>query len=180
VRGELAQLLREFDLPTLIVTHDYEDAVTIAARVGVIVDGTLRQLGTPEQLVANPADAFVASFTGAHLLRGKTVARHARLTEVELETGELVHSTDAIDGDVNVVVHPWDITLTPNQASPDPASNEIRGRVTSVVRLGGSVRVRFGALTAELPTAAVDEHELAIGATMRARFSPAQTRLIGR
>ena len=45
VRAELAQLLADFDLPALIVTHDYEDAATIAGQVGVIVDGQLRQLG---------------------------------------------------------------------------------------------------------------------------------------
>ena len=107
-------------------------------------------------------------------------ARDARRTEVALETGELVHSSDEIDGDVNVVVHPWDITLAPNDASPDPARNEIRGRITSVVRLGGRVRIRLGALTAELPAASVDEHVLALGATVCASFSPDQTTLIGR
>ena len=180
VRGELAQLLTDFDLPTLIVTHDYEDAVTIADRVGIVVDGQLRQLGTPDELVTHPADAFVASFTGANLLPGHVVRRHTRLTEVALETGELVHSSDHIDGDVNVVVHPWDITLTPNDASPDPARNVIREQITSVVRLGGRVRIRLGALTAELPAASVDEHVLAIGATVCASFNPDQTRLIRR
>ena len=47
-------MLSEFDLPTLIVTHDYEDAVTIADRVGVIVDGQLRQLGTPDGSSRSP------------------------------------------------------------------------------------------------------------------------------
>ena len=39
VRGELQELLREFGLPTLLVTHDYEDAASLADKVGVIVDG---------------------------------------------------------------------------------------------------------------------------------------------
>ena len=148
--------------------------------MGVVVDGELRQLGTPDELLRHPADAFVASFTGANLLPGHVVRRHTRLTEVALETGELVHSSDEIDGDVNVVVHPWDITLTPNDASPDPARNEIRGQITSLVRLGGRVRIRIGALIAELPAASVDEHVLAPGATVCASFNRDQTRLIRR
>ncbi len=63
-------MLREFGLPTLLVTHDYEDAVSLADQVGVLVDGTLRQFASPQELVSHPADAFVASFTGANLLRG--------------------------------------------------------------------------------------------------------------
>ena len=52
VRVELQQLLRELELPTLIVTHDYEDAAALADTVGVIVEGELRQLGSPRDLVA--------------------------------------------------------------------------------------------------------------------------------
>ena len=47
VRVELQELLRDLALPTLIVTHDYEDAAALAGTVGVIVDGGLRQLGSP-------------------------------------------------------------------------------------------------------------------------------------
>ena len=70
VRTELHELLRDLDLPTILVTHDFEDAAALADRIGVIVDGTILQTGTASELVANPADSFVASFTGATLLEG--------------------------------------------------------------------------------------------------------------
>ena len=70
VRSELHELLSELALPTLLVTHDYEDAASLADEVGVLVDGRLRQVAPPAELVARPADAFVASFTGANLLHG--------------------------------------------------------------------------------------------------------------
>ena len=70
VRGELAELLAELGLPTLLVTHDFEDAAALADRVGVIVEGRILQLGAAAELLAAPADAFVASFTGANVLRG--------------------------------------------------------------------------------------------------------------
>ena len=66
VRAELAELLAELRLPTLLVTHDFEDAAALADRVGVIVEGRILQLGAAADLLAAPADAFVASFTGAN------------------------------------------------------------------------------------------------------------------
>ena len=94
VRGELQELLREFGLPTLLVTHDYEDAASLADKVGVLVDGKLRQFASPQELVSRPADGFVASFTGANLLRGIARKRDDELTLVELDGGEVVYSTD--------------------------------------------------------------------------------------
>ena len=55
VRIELHELLHELGLPTLLVTHDYEDAAALADEVGVLVDGKLRQLAPPSELVARPA-----------------------------------------------------------------------------------------------------------------------------
>ena len=113
VRGELQELLREFGLPTLLVTHDYEDAVAVADRIGVIVDGRLRQLGTPEELLAEPADAFVASFIGANVVRGRaTTSQSSQLTEVVLDDRrDESLLTDDLDGEVDNVSYPWDITV---------------------------------------------------------------------
>jgi ABC-type sulfate/molybdate transport systems ATPase subunit len=60
VREELAGHLAEFGLPTILVTHDAADAITLADRIGVVRDGRIVQLGTPDELRASPADAFVA------------------------------------------------------------------------------------------------------------------------
>src|SRR3954469_14958614 len=111
VRAELQELLHELALPVLLVTHDYEDAAALAGSVGVIVEGTLRQLASPQELVSSPADAFVASFTGANVLRGVAARAGDGLTRVRLESGETVISTDAAVGEVEVVVYPWDVAL---------------------------------------------------------------------
>jgi molybdate transport system ATP-binding protein len=180
VRGELAQLLPAFGLPTLVVTHDYEDALAVAQRIGVIVDGRLRQLGTPEELLANPADAFVASFIGANLVRGRATRRSTQLTEVLLETGELVYSTDDVDGEVDVVIYPWDITVTTDDGAPSDEPNVIRGQVAAVMHIGGRVRVGIGPLTAELTRVAAGELTLSAGMPAQASFRPEATRLLSR
>ena len=111
VRAELQELLREFALPTLLVTHDYEDAAALADQVGVIVDGKLRQLATPQELVDRPADAFVASFTGANLLRGTRARLDDDLTAIQLESGETSTRPTAARAPVGVVVYPWEVSV---------------------------------------------------------------------
>jgi molybdate transport system ATP-binding protein len=175
VRGELSELLREVDLPTLLVTHDYEDAAALAGEVGVLVEGRLRQLATPAELVARPRDAFVASFTGANLLHGR--ARPGELTEVVLDGGDRIYSTDDADGEVGVVVYPWEVSVARAHAD-DSALNVVRGEIGSVFEIGNRVRVRIGAVTAEVTPASAERLELAHGGVAYATFKATGTRLV--
>ncbi len=63
VRRELAELLTQLQLPTLLVSHDLADAVALDATVAVVIDGQLVQRGSVEELRADPAHAFVAALT---------------------------------------------------------------------------------------------------------------------
>ncbi len=177
VRVELEELLRSLELPTLIVTHDYEDAAALAETVGVLVEGRLRQVGAPEELVARPADPFVASFTGANLLRGHAELLEGGLTSIRLETGEVVYSTDRARGEVGVVVYPWDVAVGRVQVDGS-ALNLVAGEVASVVPVGNRVRVRIGPLTAEVTAASAEKLELARGGTVYASFKATGTRLV--
>jgi molybdate transport system ATP-binding protein len=180
VREELAELLRVLGLPTLMVTHDFEDAVTIADRAGVLVQGRLLQIGTPEQLVARPADAFVASFTGANLLRGRVRSSERGVTEVLLESGEIVRSTDAAAGDVDLAVHPWDVKLSCPGDGATPPIGALRATVSSVATVAGRVRVTAGPLRAELTAAEADALRIVPGTVVWASFDPERARLISR
>jgi ABC-type sulfate/molybdate transport systems ATPase subunit len=175
VRMELHELLHELALPTLLVTHDYEDAAALADEVGVLVGGALRQLGPPSELVANPRDAFVASFTGANLLHG--TARRGELTEIILTSGERVFSTDEADGDVGVVVYPWEISVA-REPVHDSALNVVRGEIGSVVEVANRVRVRIGPITAEVTAPSSTRLELARGGVAYATFKATGTRLV--
>jgi molybdate transport system ATP-binding protein len=179
VRGELAELLRGLGLPTLLVTHDYEDAAALADEVGVLVDGTLRQLATPAELVAQPSDAFVASFTGANLLHGRARRGEGALTAVRLASGDDVYSTDAVEGQVGVVVYPWEIAVArAHAADADSALNVVRGEIGSVVEVANRVRVRIGPVTAEVTAASAERLELARGGVAYATFKATGTRLV--
>jgi ABC-type sulfate/molybdate transport systems ATPase subunit len=177
VRGELSELLRGLGLPTLLVTHDYEDAAALADEVGVVVDGELRQLAAPAELVARPRDAFVASFTGANLLHGTARRAGDDLTEVRLPDGAQLFSSDPGEGEVGVVVYPWEISVARSH-SIDSALNVVRGEVGSVVEVGNRVRVRIGPVTAEVTASSAERLELARGGVAYATFKATGTRLV--
>jgi len=177
VRVELEELLHGLGLPTLIVTHDYEDAATLAETVGVLVDGRIRQLGRPDELVAAPADPFVASFTGANLLRGHAEGLDDGLTSIRLESGDVVYSTDEARGAVGVVVYPWDVAIGRAQIEGS-ALNLVAGEVASVVAVGNRVRVRIGPLIAEVTAASAERLELERGGRAYASFKATGTRLV--
>ena len=177
VRAELAELLRELELPTLLVTHDFEDASALADRVGVLARGRMLQLATPDELVAAPADPFVASFTGANLLHGTARYAAGGLTEVVLDGGGSLLSADAGDGRVALAVYPWEISVARDQ--PDhSAVNHVTAPIRSLVTLGNRVRVRVGPLAAEITAASAERLGLREGDLVVASFKATATRVV--
>jgi molybdate transport system ATP-binding protein len=177
VRAELAELLRELALPTLLVTHDFEDAASLADRVGVLVRGRVLQLARPDELVAAPADPLVASFTGANLLRGTARSARGGLTEVVLDGGGSMLSADAGAGRVALAVYPWEVSVAREQPD-DSAVNHVTAPIRSLVTLGNRVRVRVGPLAAEITAASAERLGLREGDVVVASFKATATRVV--
>jgi putative spermidine/putrescine transport system ATP-binding protein len=75
VRGEIRDLQRRLDITTVFVTHDQDEALSIAHVVVVMRGGRIEQVGTPLEIYQRPANAFVADFIGAcNILPGEVVA----------------------------------------------------------------------------------------------------------
>jgi len=68
VRHELAALLRELAIPTIVVSHDLRDAEVLADRIAVMDRGRIVQIGTPAEVTADPVNEFIAQFTGTNLI----------------------------------------------------------------------------------------------------------------
>jgi len=176
VRVELRTTLRELELPAIVVTHDFVDAAALSDRVGVLVDGALVQVGTPEELIAVPASPFVARFAGGNVLHGH--ARRAEpLTAVELGDRTVVLSTDEASGEVAAIVYPWEVTLS-RAAPTDSAQNHVRGAVTSIVPVGNRVRVTVGPVTAEVTADSAARLGLREGDELVATWKATATRLV--
>ena len=177
VRFELRELLQELALPTLMVTHDFDDAAALADRVGVLVDGQLLQVAAPSELLAAPADAFVAGFTGANLLRGVASEGPDGLTAVALEAGFTAYTADSGEGHVALVVYPWEVSIA-HETPDDSAVNHVRAPIASLVPLGNRVRVRVGPLTAEVTARSAERLALRQGAIVVASFKATGARLV--
>ena len=177
VRAELQELLRDLALPTILVTHDFEDASALADRVGVIAEGRILQIGPPDELVATPSDAFVASFTGGNLLHGFARPTRESLTEVVLDGGAVVFSTDRAEGRVGVVVYPWEVSIA-HTATADSALNHVSAPITSLTTIGNRVRVRVGPLVGEVTAASAERLGLERGQVVVASFKATGARLV--
>jgi ABC-type sulfate/molybdate transport systems ATPase subunit len=179
VRAELRRTLDHLDLPVLLVTHDFQDAAVLADRVGVLVDGRLLQVGAPAELVAAPADPFVASFTGANVLAGRAAPGPDGLTAVTVDDGSVVYSVDPAAGPVHVAVYPWEVSIA-REAPDDSTLNHVRGPITSLVTIGNRARIQVGTVVGEVTTASVERLDLAEGEVVVASFKAAATRLVAR
>jgi molybdate transport system ATP-binding protein len=177
VRRELQELLADLDIPTLFVTHDFEDAAALADRVGVLVDGALRQIGSTQELVARPADPFVASFTGANLLNGRVTGSTNGIARVRLEDGTIISTADPAEGDVAVAVYPWDVTVGV-EPPHDSALNVIHAPIRSIAELGNRARLRVGPISAEITTASLRRLDLKVDQMVFATFKATGTRVL--
>jgi sulfate transport system ATP-binding protein len=78
LRRELSRIHRETGVTTVFVTHDQEEAMDMADRVAILSKGVIQQIGTPEEIAAAPASAFVFQFLGdANRLPCRMTGRNA-------------------------------------------------------------------------------------------------------
>jgi molybdate transport system ATP-binding protein len=181
---ELGGVLREAEVPTLLVTHDFAEAAQLGDEVGVIDAGRIVQRGTATELAAKPRSPFVADFTGAVVVTGHAGAGRDGLTVVALDGGQAtVSSADPHGGGrVALSIYPWEITLLPAASRAEgSAQNRLPAEVVSVTAVGSRVRVGLEAgqpLTAEVTQTAADELGLGPGVEVVASWKAAATRLV--
>jgi len=123
IRSEVAGLLRASGATSLLVTHDQEEALSMAETVAVMRRGAIVQHGPPQDVYRRPADLWVANFVGrANILAGR--ADGDGKVESALGVLPLVDATAA--GPVDVVIRPEQLQLRVETASPGGATVEDR------------------------------------------------------
>ena len=113
MRDEVEKTLRATKTTAIFVTHDQEEAFTIADEVGVLNAGRLEQLGPPETIYHRPATPFVAEFVGAADFLPGVVTSEGIVTEI----GVFGHGERREPGTkVRVMIRPDDVTFVPDEA----------------------------------------------------------------
>ena len=179
VSRELAEWLTELGLPTILVSHDYDDVVGLADRIAVIDAGRVVQSGTAADLIRTPASTFVAAFVGTNFFPG-SARRSGGVTEIVMPGGAAFTSTALASGPAAVIVDPWSVRLSAGEATP-AGPNVLHGRVAQIARTGSTVRVTVSSdppIVAELPAQQADLLGLDHGTPVAATWQVDATRLV--
>src|SRR5437773_3235935 len=122
LRDDLRVILKQTGMTALYVTHDQAEAVVLGDRIGVMRDGNLLQMGTPDAFYNRPADLFVANFTGAtNELAGTLVSRNGQFGVIDFGDGRrgeaaLLHPLEP-DEKVRIALRPENIAIGGNNGA---------------------------------------------------------------
>jgi putrescine transport system ATP-binding protein len=137
---ELVSLQDKLGVTFIVVTHDQEEAMTLASRIGVMNHGEIVQAGTPSEIYEFPGSKFVADFVGSvNIFEGKLVEdepEHVRIASEEL--GGTIFVSHGISAPPEAIV--W-AAIRPEKvfmstAPPEGTDNVVRGAVQDIAYLG--------------------------------------------
>ena len=180
LRGEIRSLQQRVGITTILVTHDQEEALSMADRIVVMKDGEIEQIGTPAEVYARPATPFVADFVGKTNLLPATRAGEDRVT-----VGAQRFVCPVLDGHANgaalrLFFRPEDVMVRGVGAA---TANSAAAVVEKVEYLGAYSRITFRLngidqpLTADLSLNDMAEFLPVPGATLRVAVPPDRLRV---
>lgn len=171
LRVELREMLGQLGLPTLVVTHAFDDATALADHIGVLHEGRLQQLATPAELLDAPASAIVAQHIGANVLDG-FASSNGDGSVIHLVGGGALTTTMQAQGAVRVVVHPWKLHVE------EPAQSDLVDTVVDFHRDRFGIAVRLTRFVVHLPAEDPIASTLQRGSTIGLRTSPEHVRVL--
>jgi tungstate transport system ATP-binding protein len=184
---DFTSVLNETRVTTVMVTHDHNEALALADRIAVLMNGRISQTGTPGEIFASPVDEEVAGFVEAgNILRGVVAAQNGGLASIRFNDRQVEASSELPAGTDVIVLLPFDdvtITLPAAEETTAGAPNRLAGEVTRVFPAGSLMRVTVDCgfpLTALVARRSVEEMGLQKGTPVFAGFKAASARVIKR
>ncbi len=149
-KSELRALLRKLNrngITIIHVTHDYEEAISLASKIGIMENGKLVQIASPVEIFKHPKSEFVAQFTGVkNFFRGelKTI-QGSDLKEFYSNGLKIFCLTDVEDGEAFLMIQPDEISIS-NQVETGSTRNHFVGKITDIApaKLGMDIYVDIG------------------------------------
>ena len=168
LRDQIRRIQLEVGITTLFVTHDQEEALAIADRVGVMKDGRIEQLAPPTEVYSRPATSFVAEFVGlTNRLDGEVSSGQVTVRGCTLPLME----QNVPDGRVVALVRPEAVTMASHTSEE---SSPLVGTVIAVTFLGATSRVTvdLGDTTVMAQLATSDAAALSAGSRVALTIRP--------
>jgi len=181
LREELKRIHKVRGTTTIHVTHDQDEALTLADRIGVIMNGKVVQVDTPYKVFNEPVNEEIASFVGVeNIIEGKIISSENGVALVEIRNYQIHALSNLTGGEVNVFVRPENIILSKGKLESS-ARNSISGTITNVTQYGATFRIYMdNGLSALVTKQAIEELGLKIGENAYASFKATATHLIRR
>jgi spermidine/putrescine transport system ATP-binding protein len=180
---ELKRIQQDVGITFVHVTHDQEEAMTMADTIAVMNGGKIEQAGSATDLYEHPRTAFVANFLGISNLIDAKVTSSQR---VETHDGAQLHvpACEGMTGDVRVGVRPEKITLVPAGEPVPEGSNVLRGTIVVAAFLGVSIQYVIKAAGGEELTVFAQNTDsagsLAVGREVQLTWRPEHTFVVER
>jgi ABC-type Fe3+/spermidine/putrescine transport system ATPase subunit len=177
MRGQLRQLLAEQAVPAIHVTHDRDEALTLADDLAIIADGTIRQSGNSRDVAAHPADSVAAKLLGWTEL-GSGVQEHGRVRVGDLTLTAPESSMGS--GSVQVYYRPEDVILH-RADRPDSSLDGLRTRVEQVDLTVPLARIRLAStpvISALTLHRDIRQHNLEPGSDVTVTMPPHSVRIL--
>lgn len=183
VRSELAHLLRSLGIPTIAVTHDWVDALTLGDQMIVMGGGRVLQVGQPQDVFSRPEHREVAAAVGVEtVVAGHVKRRDGGVVVLEVGRVELSAADPGVEeNEFYICIRGEDVTLEKGRAEQSSARNHLRGAVIGVVPAGILTKVTLDVgfeLVALVTRQAVADLALAKGTEIHAVFKASAVHLI--
>ncbi len=174
LQQELSDLLRKVNVTALLVTHDQQEAFSIADRVAVINAGALEQVDVPANLYRNPASRFVATFLGSGaMLDGRVLGREGDSLVVEAAGGRFrCRGSSSAGSEVAVLIRPEDICIAEVGRLEEPTWPE--AAITRVVDGGETTKYTLVVGSGELSALELGLRRFQPGTRVSVRVNPGE------
>jgi len=143
---ELKRLQKTVGISFVHVTHNQEEAMSVADRIAIIADGEMVEQGTPKEIYSNPKKKFTAEFIGEkNILNGVVIdfSKSKILVNIEKDEIEVANNNYAISKNqkISLSIKSESIEITKGSANKSKgAKNSISGKVTEITFLGQFIR----------------------------------------
>lgn len=176
MRTEIDELQSRVGITSVYVTHNQEEAMTIADKIAILNDGKLQQHGTPDEVFNEPANLFVAQFVGSPNMNTYTATLTAKSGTYRIETDDVTFEIprELVDTDIEregVIVgfRPQDLYQTRHRTTEGP---DIETDVRMVEPLGTEAIVHAETASDDITTKLRDFHDISSGQELTLTIAP--------